>query len=554
MNTPQPSLSSVFTKASKKLRFGICWIVFFSFFINVLALALPFYSLQVFDRVLTSQSIDTLWLLSAIALLFVTLYALLDWVRNRMFLALSENWNHDVSSAVHVTSIYASKSGKTQSQSILQLMKSIRNTLSLSLSPLFDLPWTSLLFLLLVALHPLYGVISAITITGLVLLSLLNYRYKKNSDKGASKELTKSTNESIRALSMTRAAAGHFSNQDSISFTKSIKTQSYSKNIAGFSRFFRYLAQIAIVSTGAILVIDREVTAGTMIAASMLAGRVFSPYEAMVSHLHAWLSASDHWYKLKAATKAAQDHPIDVSLPEAKGHIQAQGVTILHPGSTTSFLKQISLDVPAGCTVAFVGESGCGKSTLLKAFAGLRQPAFGHIRLDGATYEQWYSEKLSGVLSYYSTDSEFMDGTILENISRFSALTDATKVHQACLAVGLHETILKWPKGYETRLGQDVTPSSSEFHRLLLARALFSQPKVLILDQPDAFLGPLGEKLLKKILVERKKLKLTTLFATNHSALLNFSDRIVVLDKGKIQSDAPTHQLAQAYKAQLKPA
>ncbi|GAL11918.1 type I secretion system ATPase [Vibrio astriarenae] len=290
-----------------------------------------------------------------------------------------------------------------------------------------------------------------------------------------------------------------------------------------------------------------------MIAASMLAGRVFSPYEAMVSHLHAWLSASDHWQQLKTATKIAQKQPSDVPLPEATGHLTAQGVTILHPDSTTPFLKQINLNIPAGNTVAFVGEAGCGKSTLLKVLAGLSQPSIGQIRLDNATYEQWYSEKLSTVLSYYAPDSEFIDGTIIENVSRFSQLADTSQVHLACQAVGLHETILKWPKGYETRLGLDVTPSSSEYHRLMLARALFNQPKVLILDQ-RCFLGTSRRKLLKQVLVNRKKMRLTTLFATNHSSLLNYSDRIVLLDKGKIQSDAPTHELAQAYKAQRKPA
>ncbi|MDR9828625.1 ATP-binding cassette domain-containing protein [Vibrio sp. FNV 38] len=554
MNNRQVSLSYVFTQASKKLRNGVCWVAFFSFFINVLALALPFYSLQVFDRVLTSQSLDTLWLLSAIALLFITLYALMDWIRNRMLLSIGEAWNNDVSQAVHVSSIYASKSGQANSQSILQLMKSVRNTLSLSLAPLFDLPWTSLLFFLLIALHPLYGAIAATTILLLCTLSIFNYRYKiKQENKTREEQSNESDHDSIRALSMTHAAANRFSDQDTKCYAKSIQGQNYSKNIAGFSRFFRYLSQIAIVSTGAVLVINREITAGTMIAASMLAGRVFSPYEAMVSHLHAWLSASEYWDRLKKATRSAQQQPTDVSLPQATGRLTAQGVTILHPGSTTPFLKQISLTIPAGSTVAILGDSGSGKSTLLRAFAGLKQPAFGHIRLDGATYEQWYSEKLSEVLSYYSVDARFVEGTILDNIARLTQLKDTSEVHQACQAVGLHETILKWPKGYETKLNQDVIPSSSEYHRLLLARALFGLPKVLILDQPDAFLGPQGEKLLKKILVDRKKAGLTTLFATNHSSLLNFSDRIIVLDQGKVQSDAPTHKLAQAYQAQLKP-
>ncbi|OEF06288.1 ATP-binding cassette domain-containing protein [Vibrio genomosp. F10] len=553
-NTPKPSPRETFSRAEKQLKVSLLWVLFFSFFINIFVLALPFYSLQVFDRVLTSQSLDTLWLLSIITIAFIILHAVLDWIRQRMLLSASEQWSSHIGASLHGASIFASSDSNTNNAQIINLMKGVRNTLSSSLSPLFDTPWTPLILLFLVGLHPLYGVICVFVIALLIGLAMLNFHYrsKANLQQLSLTQTSIEDTNSVRAMGMTKNIAAITSAQDSTVYKKMVIGLGQSTNIASASKFLRALAQVSLVAIGAILVIEREITAGAMIAATMLSARVFSPYEALVSNLYPWINANRYWKELVSITLSYPKEPQEASLPAAQGKLTAENVMLLYPDSNKPFLSRINIDIPSGSCIAIVGDSGSGKSTLLKALAGLIKPSLGQVRLDGATYLQWYSEELADVLGYYSTDSQFLPGSIIENLSLFQSEYDVENVYNACKALGLHEQILKWPKGYETDITKDIRPSSSEYHKLLLARTLFSTPKLLIWDQPNAFLGPTDERLLHQILVVRKRMGLTTIFTTNQSSLLGFSDRIIFLENGTIKSDTETKKIAAAQKIPMK--
>ncbi|PMJ99787.1 ATP-binding cassette domain-containing protein [Vibrio sp. 10N.261.55.A7] len=552
--TPNQSPRDIFANAAKQLKISGYWLLFFSLFINLFVLALPFYSLQVFDRVLTSQSLDTLWLLSIIAIAFIILHATLDWIRNRMLLSISENWSTSVGSSLHNTAIYANghqTSGKSQ---ILDLMKGVRSAISSSLAPLFDLPWTPLLLLFLTGLHPLYGIICATMIALLISFSFINCKQKmRHSQQSLSKgpSSLEETN-TVKAMGMTQNVAAITHAQDTTTYAKMIKGLGETINITSTTKFIRSTAQVSLVAIGAILVIDREITAGAMIAATMLSARVFSPYESMVNNLYAWINATRYWKELQTIVQHSPMSKEHVNLPTAQGNINVENLMLLYPQSKKPFLSRININIPSGSSIAIVGESGSGKSTLLKAMAGLIKPSLGQVRFDGASYEQWYSEGLSELLGYYSTDAKFVSGTLIQNLSLFKSNYDVNNVYNACKVMGVHEQILKWPKGYDSDVELELMPSSSEYHKLLLARTLFSTPKVLILDQPDAFLGPSGEKALHQIIATRKHLGLTTIFSTNQSSLLAYSDRIILLENGSVKSDSDTRKVAAAQKMAMK--
>ncbi|MGY3572148.1 ATP-binding cassette domain-containing protein [Vibrio paucivorans] len=468
---------------------------------------------------------------------------------------MSASWSHQIGTSVFSASIQHSHQDKnTNRPEVIKLMQGVRSALSSSLGPLFDLPWTPLLLLFLTGLHPIYGVICLSVISLLVLLSLVNYRFKQaTSHTNVAFDSIHDT-DSIRAHGLINTIAEKSRLQDEHGYQKVTSALSKTTNILSYTKFFRALAQIAIVAIGASLVVERELTAGAMIAATMLASRVFAPYESMVTSLNAWLSALKYWRQLSKITDISKSLPADATLPDANGQLTAENVMLLYPNSSSPFLSRINLNIAAGQCIAIVGESGCGKSTLLKALAGLIHPNLGQVRLDGASYQQWYSENQSDVLGYYSSQSKFLSGTVMENLSGFKINHDPNKAYIACQKLGIHERILKWPKGYETDLDKDLVPSTSEYHKLLLARAIYESPKLLILDQPDAFLGPNGEKLLQALILQRKRDGLTTLFATSHSSLLGLSDHIVLLEDGTIKSNTPTKKLAQAQSIHMKKA
>jgi len=281
-------------------------------------------------------------------------------------------------------------------------------------------------------------------------------------------------------------------------------------------------------------VIDKELTAGAMIAATMISGRALAPFESLALNLTDWLKTKATWEKLiEISSTSPLSHP-NTTLPKPSGKISAKGIMLLYPNSQTPFLSSINIEINRGSCFAIIGSSGSGKSSLLSVLAGLKTPNLGSVRLDGATYTQWEQDLLGKNIGYYTAESCFYTGTIKENISRFANTKADTEVIAACQAIGMHETILSWPNGYDTDIVNDFEPSQSERQRLLIARALYSSPNIIFFDEPDSFLDPTSLKDLEEIFKKRRRSNQTTVFTTNRSELLSTSNSLVVLNKGRI--------------------
>jgi PrtD family type I secretion system ABC transporter len=539
------NLSNLISSANSQLKKSIIWAFIFSLFINLFLLAVPIYSLQVFDRVLSSQSLDTLMLLTVLILWMIFLYLTLDWARARLISNSANLWQDKISKSVIYNSIYLSKEVSTRDSHLIQLVENIKSALSSNLITALDIPWTPLFVIILTLLHPIYGIISLCAISSLIMIGTIHYHKNKKTKQPSAPDLNiLNQAPAITTLGMEKTITEKIHTANAIHKAKHYEKSDKYTNISIFTKGTKLLAQIAIIGIGASLVLKSELTAGAMIAASMISGRALAPYENLVLNFSGWLKAIASWKQLNTESKQLLAHLIpSTELPTPKGNISVSGLMYLYPNSQKPFLSGINLNISEGSSIAIIGSSGSGKSTLLQLLCGLKTPNLGTVRIDGATHSQWDSETLGLNTGYYDPNSRFYPGTIKENISRFQKNNDDKNIIDACESVDMHTTILGWPKGYDTDISKDLQPSQSEIQRLLLARAIYNKPALLFLDEADSFLDPNGLKKLARLLQERKDSGLTTIFTTNRSELLNIPNKLIVMEKGRIIQEHDPKQL-----------
>ena len=524
------------------MKRNLKWALIFSFFINLFVLAVPLYSLQVFDRVLSSRSLETLSLLTLIILWFIFLYAVLDWIRSRMIFSATNQWEDTISKLIYFSDLVEGE--QTENNKLKDHLNNVKSTLHSSFSTILDIPWSPIFVIILTFLHPLYGSIALTTIALLVTMAYINYQIntrRKPSEKTEEIIFT----ADVKAMGLASPLTESWCHGKTKNDTDQTERQIKNTNVKSLSKGLRLLTQVAIIATGAYLVLDKQLTAGAMIAASMMAGRAFSPYEATVTGLHTWLIAWKSWQRLQNMNQYSESlFSPKTELPTPKGNLEIRGLMSLHPNTQTPFLHSINLDIPAGSCLGIVGISGSGKTTLLKLCIGLRQPTLGSVRLDSATFSQWPNHIIGQYLGYLDQESAFYNHSIKDNISRFSGDDDKYMI-DACIQVGMHQTILMWPLGYDTKIGPEFKPSNGEMQRLLLARAIYKDPVLLVLDEPDSYQDPTGENVLEKLIIRRKKNNLTTIFSTNRSPLLNIATRIIVMKSGRIKRDQTPGSITQ---------
>lgn len=532
---PNDYIQSIYS-SNTQLKKSILWAFVFSLFTNIFLLAVPIYSLQVFDRVLSSQSLDTLALLTILILWFIFLYLALDWARARLISNSALTWQEKILKSLTLESIYLSKEASTKDTHLLQHVENIKSALSSNLITALDIPWSPLFIIILTFLHPIYGLISLLAVSTLIIIGLIHYYKTRNNHSPANPDLNILNHaRTITALGMQEAISNKI-NKSNIAY----KNYFYDKkdrhsNISVYTKATKLIAQISIIGIGSSLVLKGELTAGAMIAASMISGRALAPYESLVLNFSGWIKALKSWKELnRESRKLSSPLETKTKLPDPKGNIKATGIMYLYPNSEKPFLSGINLEIHQGSIVAIIGSSGSGKTTLLNILCGFKTPNLGSVRIDDATHSQWNSDHLGSNTGYYEPSSTFFSGTVKENISRFQTNTKDSSIIDACESVGMHKTILGWPKGYDTDINKDLRPSQSENQQLMLARAIYNKPPLLFLDEPDSFLDPKGLKSLAEILNIRKSLGLTTIFTTNRSELLSIPDRLIVMDKGRI--------------------
>ncbi|MDC0400179.1 type I secretion system permease/ATPase [Alphaproteobacteria bacterium] len=541
----------------RRCRGSIFITIFFSMFINLLMFVAPLHMLQIYDRVLVSRSDITLLVLTLLALGLLVVYGFLEGIRSRVLVRAGLKFDEFISDRVFRATfeIARKNSGSSTASQALRDMDNVREFVSgMAVVALCDAPWVPIFIAIGFFLHPALGFVSLggaiiifilATINEFITRNLLNEgsRYGLAATSMANRSLRNA--EVIHALGMVGALKEHWGNEHN----KALKAQTYASDRSGAlmaaSRFTRMALQVTILGVGAYLAIYDEITPGTMIAASIIMGRALAPVEMAVGQWKNIIAIRGAYSRLEQMLAVTDPLKEQMELPKPQGNISAEDLVVIPPGSQDAVVKGLNFSLDQGSSLAIIGPSGSGKSSLLRALVGIWRPSRGVVRYDAADLQQLNNEELGPYIGFMPQSIELLDGTIASNISRFGDV-DADEVVTAAKKAGIHELILKFPDGYDTKMGANgKTLSGGERQRIALARALYGSPKLLILDEPNSNLDMSGEAALAKALEAEVKAGTTIIVVSHRQALLSVVDNVMVLRDGVMVHSGPREQVLQ---------
>lgn len=514
----------------------------FSLFINLLALAAPVYMLQVYDRVLTSRSVETLALLSAIALGALAAFAWLDSIRMQLLARAALHIETAAGARVLHRTVGAASLCEPIYRDGLRDLRALRNLLAgAGCVALIDIPWCPLFIVIIGLFHPLLGAVALAGVATLLLLAWLDDRISRGAVVRAlacSRRAQDLADEAIAQADVVRALGMHAGivrrslAAGERAARETLRAGRASSRVLALSKLLRQGMQVVMLALGAWLVIRQQASPGVMIAATILLARAMAPIEAAISGWRAMIEAHAATARV-AAFLAQPTAAAPMALPAPQGALAVERVTLAAAGNEP-ILKGISFALQPGQALGLIGPSGAGKSMLGRVLVGALPPSSGDVRLDGAPWPQWDAERLGAHIGYLPQDVQLFEGSVAENIARFGAL-DAQRIVQAARLAGVHETILRLPLGYETRLGaRGVRLSSGQRQMVGLARALYGEPRLVVLDEPNANLDAAGEAGLLAALRTLHARRTTVVVITHRPALLRDVDRVLVLHSGAV--------------------
>ncbi|MDX8496984.1 type I secretion system permease/ATPase [Mesorhizobium sp. VK4C] len=536
-------------------------LLLFSLLTNVLLLASTVYMLQIYDRVLSSGSIDTLLWLTLAVIGAIAVYGLLEHAR-RMMLGHISQWLDDQLSVPVIERAMEARLAGSSLEAGLKDVGDLRGFIAGDgILTFLDAPWTPVFLAFMWFLHPALGVLG---LAGAVLLfccALANDFLTRRKGQEAAAGLRRSQAavgqyidgaETLCSLGMSEPALLRWEqNQQSLTDLQSRIFQRTTV-IGSLSRSLRLALQVAVLGLGAYFVLRRELTGGSMIAASILLSRALAPIERSIG---AWRSlvnartARQNLIKLFAATASMQN--AGVTLPRPQGRLKLENLHYYAPGTSQALLNAIGFGVEPGQTCGVIGSSGSGKTTLCRLIVGTMRPSLGHVRLDGAEVWNWPSDQLGQHIGYLPQQIELFPGTIAENISRLRDEVDSEAVIAAAQLAGIHEMILRLPNGYRTEVGpHGVKISRGQRQRIALARALFGDPPLIVLDEPNTGLDGEGEVALFNVLQQLKERGRTVILVSHQTNLLRTADHVVFLRDGSVAMFGPRDEVLGALAGQ----
>ena len=516
---------------------------FLSFLSNILLLATSIYMLQVFDRVLASGSNDTLIWLSVIAVLAIVAYGFLEFSRRKV-LNRTGAWVAAELSPEVIRRSVAARLEAGRSPAGLGDVRDIRNFVGGdAILAFFDAPWSPIFIAIIWLMHPILGVIAVAGALVLFAIGVLNDVVTRREQALASAKMRQVHNDAdafvtnaevLEGMGMVGSVTSRWRNQHAEAEADGAGAAEISSILYNLSRSLRLGLQIAILGAGAALVLRAELTAGGMIAASIILARALSPVERAIS---AWKGFGS--YRLAKARLAklfevTSDPAERVSLPKPKGKLAVKELRFFAPTTREALIKSVTFQLEPGEICGVLGPSGSGKSSLCRMLVGAWRPSFGEIRLDGADISEWQSEERGPYVGYLPQEAELFSGTVAENIARMGQVDDE-KVLAAAQKAGAHEMILGLPEGYETQLGQFRDQlSGGQKQRIGLARALYGDPSLIVLDEPNSNLDGNGEIALQRALKGMKEAGQTVVVVTHVPSLLRQVDKVAVIQDGTL--------------------
>ena len=544
-------------QALDTVRHSLLTVAAFSGFVNLLQLAPSLYMLQVYDRVLGSRNETTLLVLTGLMvgvfLFMMALESVRSWLLVRIGVRLDAVLNERVFNAAFERNL---RTPGSNTGLPIHDLNTLRTTLTGSaLLALFDAPWLPVFLFVIFWMAPALGWFSLGGALLLLVLAVVNERLSKprldEAQKYSMLAQQKLSNhlrnaEVIEAMGMLPQLRRRWYALHHQQLALQAKASDQAAVLSGTTKFVRMGMQSLVLGMGALLVLEGSMTAGMMIAASILVGRALAPVELMVGNWKQIITGRQAYARLRELLNVHPARVAGMSLPPPKGQISVEGASVNVPGTQRLILKNLSFAVGAGEVVGVIGPSASGKSTLARLLVGIWPAAIGAVRLDGASVAQWNKDELGPWVGYLPQDIELFDGTAAENIARFGDV-DPEQVVLAAKRVDMHEQILRLPQGYDTPLGTAGSNlSGGQRQRLGLARALYGDPSLVVLDEPNSNLDENGEKALIEAIADLKARGKTVVLVTHRQSTLAAVDKLLVLAEGSVAAYGPRDEVFKA--------
>ena len=531
----------------------------FSAIINLMMLAPSLYMLQVYDRVLASHNQTTLLMLTIMLLGAYLFMSGLELVRSFVLIRVSAQLDMSMNKRIYTAAFEQNlkRAGGNAGQA-LQDMTNIRQFMSgNALFAFFDVPWFPIYLAVIYMFDATMGIFATCGAVALIVLAIVNEVLSKKPLEEASTMAVSAgalaTNnlrnaEVIHAMGMLPNLMARWYSLHSRFLQLQAEASEKSGTVTAVTKFVRISLQSLILGLGALLVLDGKITAGMMIVSSILMGRVLSPVEQLINVWKSWSSARSAHGRLKELLAENPERAVGMPLPKPSGRLSVDVISAAPPGSSVAVIKNVRFEIAPGDVLGVIGPSAAGKSTLARLLVGIWPAAIGSVRLDGADIYEWDKEELGPSIGYLPQDIELFAGSVNENIARFGDI-DSVSVVCAAKRAGVHEMILQMPEGYDTLLGDGGAGlSGGQKQRLGLARALYGDPSLIVLDEPNSNLDDVGEQAFVAAVNDLRVRGKTIVMITHRASELAATTKLLLLNEGTVQLYGPTAQVLERLK------
>ncbi|WP_424938883.1 type I secretion system permease/ATPase [Aliiroseovarius sp. S253] len=537
---------------------GLMWsVALFSVFVNLLMLTAPIYMLQLYDRVLGSRSEATLMALTLLMAFLFLMMGILDYARARILARAGAQFQASLDQRVF-SAVMRQPGGEAGASAGLKDLEAIQKLLSSPvITAAFDIPWTPVFLFAISIFHPWLGILAVVGGALLIAITVLNQMFTKGpltkatmathrADQMA--EQLRVESEMVRALGMSSGAYKRWHQSREVSLFENLRASDRLGQFSAMSKTFRQFLQSAMLGLGAYLALQGEISPGAMIAGSILLGRALAPVDAAVNQWQTVQRARSGWQALAELLAETPPEKERTTLPRPDAKLHIENLTVIPRGANRAVLRQVSFDMKPGEALGIIGPSGAGKSTLARVLTGVVTPDGGTVRLGGASLDNYSPEALGRYIGYLPQRVQMFEGTIAENISGLDLKPDAAAVVAAAQMAGAHDLILSLPDGYDTRLAPGgATLSGGQMQRVGLARAIYGDPVILVLDEPNSNLDNEGTQALNTAIRAVKARGGAVMIMAHRPAAIKECEMLLIIDDGVARGFGPRDDVLKAH-------
>ncbi|MGA0608260.1 type I secretion system permease/ATPase [Phenylobacterium sp. VNQ135] len=550
-NQPDTALTRALGDAKKVATVAFL----FSLVSNILYLALPLYTYQVYGRVMLSQSQATLWVLTLVTLFVFGISGVIDDIRARILINYGVALDQRVSGRVFASLFDAAVRGEpgARAQALRDLDQFRQTFTGVGAAAIFDVPWIPVFLIVLFIIDPLVGIVTLMGAITLLALAILQTRAMAPALKDANDAALKSygftdaalrNGEVVRAMGMLPTLGSAWARHRAVTIERGAAAAEYSNGYTDLIKFVRMGMQVLIIALGAYLILKGKIHSGMLFANMILASRALQPIEKIVSSWEPLNNMVRSHERLQNLLTKAEPAPSGTQLPRPTGKLSVEGLNFAPPGASKLVLSGVQFSVEPGEVLGVIGPSGAGKSTLARLLLGIWKPLQGVVRLDGADVFTWDRADFGRYVGYLPQDTELFAGTVRDNIARFRSDVSDEDVVEAARLAGVHDLVLRMPKGYDTDVGESgLVLSGGQRQRVGLARAVLGKPAFVVLDEPNASLDAEGEDALMRAIEQLKADGATVVIISHKPSVFRPADRMLVLRDGRVELFGPRDQV-----------